>query len=107
MSEPVTKEQLDDALSRLKSELSAQLDQALAKQKAELKEELIEAIRDAQTEILKAFFPFQEATEVRFRKMEADQSNSNYALNARVNIVERRLQEIEKKLLINPPPPES
>ena len=62
-----------------------------------------EMVRDAQTEILKAFFPFQDGTNIRLRKLEADNSNLNSGLWERMGVIERRLQEIEKKLMLNPP----
>jgi hypothetical protein len=96
MSKPVTKGQLDEALTDLRAEM--------AQQNRELLERLTELIRDAQAEILKAFFPFQEAVNVRFRKLEADNSNLNAGLSERMGIVEGRLTEIERKLLMNPPP---
>ena len=68
-----------------------------------MSERMAELIRDAQTEILKAFFPFQESFSVRFRKLEADSSNTDAAMSQRMHVIESRLQEIEKKLLMNPP----
>ena len=59
---------------------------------------LLEAIRDAQTEILKAFFPFQESVTIRFRSNATTQE----ALDARMDVLERRLAEIEKRLLMPP-----
>ena len=60
----------------------AELAEALAQQKRELKQEILEGVqelvRDSQTEILKAFLPHQEGMNL-------------------------RLQEIEKRLLLNPP----
>ena len=75
----------------------------MANQKQDIIDVVQERIRDAQTEILKAFLPFQQSTNIRMRKMEADQSNSNAALGERMTIMEGRLFEIEKKLLNYPP----
>ena len=66
---------------------------------------LIETMRDMQTEILRAFEAFSGGQEIRLRKLEADQSNLDAALSGRVSIVERRLFEIEKRLMIDPPKP--
>ena len=44
----------------------------MAKQSRDLLDSVTELVRDAQTEILKAFFPFQETVNLRFRKLEAD-----------------------------------
>lgn len=64
---------------------------------------LIEKMRDMQTEILRAFEGFATGQGIRLRKLEADHQNLEYASNQRVDIVERRLFEIEKRLMINPP----
>ena len=52
-----------------------------------------------QTELLKAFLPYQEQTRLRDSALEARQS----ALEARANTVDVRLGEIEKRLFLNPP----
>jgi hypothetical protein len=57
-------------------------------------------MRDMQTELLKAFLPYQEQTRLRDSALEA-----RYLIrpgNAR-HTVEVRLSEIEKKLFLNPP----
>ena len=115
MDGPVTKKDLDEALAKFRQEFKQELKQELKQEfRQELKQELrhelnefmeriTELVRDAQTEILKAFFPFQESVNVRFRKLEVDSTNTNLALSERMNFLERRLQEIEKKLLMHPP----
>jgi myo-inositol-1-phosphate synthase len=66
-------------------------------------EKVAEMVRDAQTELLRAFLGYQENTDLRIRTVEAKVSNVDAGLSQRVNHVERRLWEIEKKLLLNPP----
>ena len=66
---------------------------------------LIEKMRDMQTEILRAFEAFATGQEIRLRKLEVDQSNLDTALSGRINVVERRLFEIEKRLMMEPPKP--
>ncbi len=66
-------------------------------------DQMQEQMRDMQTELLKAFMPWQEVTEVRMRKLEMTTSNTEAALEARMATIERRLREIEKKLLMEPP----
>jgi hypothetical protein len=51
---------------------------------SELEDRMSERMRDMQMEILKAFLPWQESVH-------------------RMGILERRLWEIEKRLLMNPP----
>lgn len=56
----------------------AELTEALARQKEEVKREILEGVqeivRDSQTEILKAFFPHQEGTNLRMRQLENEDS---------------------------------
>ena len=66
-------------------------------------EQLQEQMRDMQTELLKAFLPWQEQVRIEFRRLEANTGNDVTALRMRVEVLERRLVEIEKKLLLNPP----
>jgi len=65
-------------------------------------DEIIEKMRDMQTELLKGFQAFSEGQTIRLRKVEADQSNLDAAMSGRMNIVERRLLEIEMRLGIQP-----
>ena len=64
-----------------------------------MEKRLLERMRDMQTELLKAFLPYQEQASLRDSALEARQC----ALEARSGSVERRLSEIEKKLLMSPP----
>jgi hypothetical protein len=68
-----------------------------------MEERLLERMRDMQTELLKAFGPWQENVQVRVRQLEVTGGNSDAAMKARMDTVERRLAEIEKRLLLNPP----
>jgi hypothetical protein len=81
---PVTKAELDSALSALS-------------------ERLIEVMRDMQTEILRAFQAFSAGQTLRLRKLEADHSNLDAAISGRMEAVEGRLFEIEKRLMMEPP----
>jgi hypothetical protein len=65
---------------------------------ARLTENLTEAMRGMQTELLRGFAAFTEGQTIRLRKVEADQSNLDAALSGRVNVLERRLLEIELRL---------
>ena len=66
---------------------------------AGMEERLLERMRDMQTELLKAFLPYQEQTRLRDAALEARQA----ALEGRFHTVEGRLVEIEKRLFLNPP----
>ncbi len=65
---------------------------------AAMEERLVEKMRDMQTELLRGFAAFSEGQTIRLRKVEADQSNLDTALSARVNVLEKRLLEIEIRL---------
>jgi hypothetical protein len=82
--QPVTRAQLDAALS-------AQTDH------------LVETMRDMQTEVLRAFESWSTGQTIRLRKLEADHSNLDAAASGRIEVLERRLFEIEKRLHIEPP----
>jgi hypothetical protein len=63
---------------------------------------LVEQMRDMQTELLKAFLPWQDQVRIQFRELEANTGNSVVAVKQRMDIMERRLGEIEKRLLDRP-----
>jgi hypothetical protein len=65
---------------------------------AAMEEHLTEKMRDMQTELLRGFASFSEVHTIRLRKVEADQSNLDAALSGRVNVLEKRLLEIELRL---------
>ena len=61
-------------------------------------DETTEFMRGVQTELLRGFHAHSEGFTIRLRKVEVDQSNLDAALSKRVEILERRLFEIETKL---------
>lgn len=61
-------------------------------------EQIIEAMRDMQTELLRGFEAFSAGQALRLRKVEADQSNLDISLSGRVEVLERRLLQIEQRL---------
>src|ERR1017187_9725430 len=63
-----------------------------------LKAELTEVMRDMQSELLRGFAAHSGGITLRVRKVEADQSNLDAALSGRVEILEKRLGEIEQRL---------
>ena len=92
--QPITRRDLDEALQKTKTELHQDIGAAVA--------ELKEFSRDLQTEMLKAFAT-TEANTLRFRCIEADVSNSRTEQRLWKDVIERRLFEIEKKLMLGPP----
>jgi hypothetical protein len=63
-----------------------------------MEERLTEKMRAMQTELLRGFAAFSEVQTICLRKVEADQSNLDAALSGRVNVLEKRLLEIELRL---------
>jgi predicted RNA-binding protein len=98
-SRPVTHAELVEALATQKLEFRDELHEALRTTKDDILEAVQEYVRDAQTEILKAFLPYQEGQNIRLRTLE----NVGTGISERIAVVERRLAEIEKKLLLHPP----
>ena len=82
-----------------RSELQVALQAALKVQS----DHLIEAMRDMQTEVLRAFESFAAGQQIRLRKLEADHSNLDAATSGRLAVLEQRLLQIEKRLLLEPP----
>lgn len=81
----------------LKQYLDA-MEERLAKKITESEAHLVERMRDMQTELLRGFQAHSEGVTIRLRKIEADESNLNAALSQRMDVLERRLLEIEMKL---------
>lgn len=83
---PATKQDLQLLKQEIKQDMGA------------MEDRLVEKMRDMQTELLRGFAAFSESQTIRLRKVEADQSNLDAALSGRVNVLERRLLEIEIRL---------
>ncbi|MGA2593593.1 MAG: hypothetical protein ABSH32_27065 [Bryobacteraceae bacterium] len=64
----------------------------------QLEDRILEAMRDMQTELLRGMAAYSASITLRVRKVEADQSNLDAALSGRVDILEKRLGEIEQRL---------
>ena len=81
----------------------AAVESSVSAQMHALEERLSEQMRDMQTELLKAFLPWQRDVRIQFRELEVNTGNSVQAIKERMDILQHRLQEIEKRLLMNPP----
>jgi len=99
MNSPATKEDLSDLEGRFDAKISG-LDGKIDGVQTRLRDEIGERVRDAQTEILRGFVAFQNSNMPRMRKMEADLSNINAPTSQRLEVLEERVLEIEKKLII-------
>ena len=96
---PATKRDLAEFGAHLEARLEASLEVRLTEVKARLSEQ----IRDVQTELLKAFLPWQDYVRIQFRELEVNTGNSVQSVKERMSVIERRLGEIEMRLLLNPP----
>jgi len=63
-----------------------------------INERIVETMRDMQTELLRGMASYSGSVALRIRKIEADQSNLDAAISGRVEILEKRLGEIEQRL---------
>jgi len=85
---------MDQELNQYLESMEGRIDGRLEK----MEERLTEKMRDMQTELLRGFAAFSEGQNIRLRKVEVDQSNLDAALSGRVNVLEKRLLEIELRL---------
>ena len=85
----------------------AQLQKELAAFEARITERLTEVMRDMQTEMLRAMEGWTTALTARLVKVEANHSTLDTTISVRMATIEKRLFEIEKRLLLNPPPEET
>lgn len=67
-----------------------------------MEDRLVETFRDAQTELLKAFYSFGESNRQRVAQLEGNQS----ALIARIGTLEDRMMELERKINFPNQPPQ-
>jgi hypothetical protein len=79
-------------------ELEGRLSSRIEAASTALENRLVESLRDMQTELLRGFESFSTGQGIRLRKVEADQSNLDTSLRARVDVVEARLLQIELRL---------
>lgn len=103
---PLTREEFKQGMTELRQDLTASMDErftAADGRLAAMEERLIEQMRDMQTELLRGFGPWQEGIQTRMAELELAARTGEGAIKKRMEIVERRLMEIEKKLLMNPP----
>lgn len=93
---------MSEELQAVKSELLAAIQQLRAEQ-AQSEERVLgtikQAVHDSKTKLLTAFFRWQENSGVKFQRLKADTGNATRELELRLENVEARLQEIEKRYL--------
>ena len=74
------------------------MDPELRQYLIEMEARLVETMRTMQTELLRGMAAHSAGLTLRMRKVEADQSNLDAAVSGRVEILEKRLGEIELRL---------
>jgi hypothetical protein len=94
-SAPVTRADLQELRGGLVKEIGEFIDTRIRQSE----ERFAERLHDAETRLLKAFYQYQEHSDVRMRKMSADLSNMDTASDLRLNNLERRVIAIERKIL--------
>jgi hypothetical protein len=92
---PVTRADLEE----FRGELVQQIGEVMDTRIRQSEERFAERLHDSETRLLKAFYQYQEHSDVRMRKMSADISNMDTASDLRINNLERRVIEIERKIL--------
>jgi hypothetical protein len=63
-----------------------------------LRDYIDERTRDMQTELLRGFRTYQESMSIKMAKLSADVGNIDTATDRRLNIVEERLAELERRI---------
>ena len=96
--QPATKQDLLELERRFDQKIDAVGDDLTHRIEQQF-ETLQEMIRDNQTELLKAFLPFQEVVQMRFRRLEVE----GETVTGRLDILERRVYDLEKKNWQPPP----
>jgi hypothetical protein len=107
---PVTRADLQEFRGELVKQIGELIDARIRQSEEKLGEQLTvrfqhteehftERLHDTETRLLKAFYQYQEHSDVRMRKMSADISNMDTASDLRLNNLERRVIEIERKFL--------
>jgi len=86
---------MDNGTSITKSDLNAAITAAVK----ELKEYVDERTHDAETRLLRAFADYQDAQTVRYRHMKADLGNLNTASDERLAALEKRVSDVDKRLI--------
>ncbi|MGH9666948.1 MAG: hypothetical protein ACRD9L_21195 [Bryobacteraceae bacterium] len=101
---PVTKKDLSDGIASAVLEIRKFVRETQAESEHRILDRTQEFVRDAQTEILRGFERYVAGADIQFRRLKADFGNLDTATEKRIEIVEKRLTEIEKRLVIGGDP---
>ena len=90
---------IDERTQSTETRLKEYIDQRTQVVETGLKEYIDERTHDAETRLLRAFGDYQEAETTRFRHLKADLGNLNVSTDERLAALERRMTEINKRLI--------
>ena len=97
---------MNEELQGVKNELLAAIQEVRAEQKEselrivrEMTQMVHEVVHDTETKLLTAFFRWQENSSVKFQRLKADTGNATREIELRLENVEARLEEVEKRYL--------
>jgi hypothetical protein len=96
--QPATKQDLLDLQTQLQAQFQAQLQAQLTAAMDSMRE----FVRDVETHMLTAFHDWSQINTVRIRKLEADVSNTDAAAGVRLDSLEKRVTNLEKKMGLPP-----
>ena len=103
LNSPATKGDLQDLAQQLRSEFRSDLQQLRSEFRSDLqqlRDDLKEAIRDSQTEVLKGFYGYIESLQIKLKDTESRED----FLRQRINVLESRVLEVERRLNMPPRP---
>ena len=101
--QPVTKQDLAALETRMDAKFVALEERIDAKLKS-FTQDLMEFSRGLQTELLRGFETYARGNDIRLRNLEVNTSNDSLALKQRVAELEGRVLQVEKRLILEPPP---
>ena len=93
LSIPATKADLEQLRSEMK-----ELGDRLSSESQHAFDDLKETYRDGQTELLKAFYSYAQSTDLKLK----DAQTSDIFLRERLNVLEARITDVEKRLNVPP-----
>jgi hypothetical protein len=95
---------MNEELQGVKNELLAAIQESedrLLRQVTQMVHEVVHrVVHDTETNLLTAFFRWQESIDIKFQRLRADTGNATRAGELRLDNFETRLQELEKRYLM-------
>jgi len=89
---------MNEELQGVKNELLAAIQEVRAEQK-ESEARILRVVHDSETKLLTAFLRWQDNSNTKFQRLKADTGNATRELELRLENVEARLEEVEKRYL--------